>query len=64
VSRPAGPPADDPPGVDVDDEGDIDHAAPGRDIGVSRPREFHPRPLSEPDVNLSVHPAPIIQSTT
>jgi hypothetical protein len=31
---------------------------------VSRPKEFHPRPLSEPDVNLSVHPAPIIQSTT
>jgi len=31
---------------------------------VSRPREFHLRPLSEPDVNLSAHPAPIIQSTT
>jgi len=29
--------------------------------GLSRPREFHPRPLRKPDVNLSVHPAPIIQ---
>jgi hypothetical protein len=29
---------------------------------VSRPKEFHLRPLSEPDVNLSAHPAPIIQS--
>jgi hypothetical protein len=28
---------------------------------VSGPREFHPRALSEPDVNLSAHPAPIIQ---
>jgi len=31
--------------------------------GLSRPREFHPRPLREPDVNLSAHPAPIIQTT-
>jgi hypothetical protein len=28
---------------------------------VSSPREFHPEALSEPDVNLSAHPAPIIQ---
>src|ERR1700747_570383 len=27
---------------------------------VSRPKEFHLRPLSEPDVSLSAHPAPII----
>ena len=27
---------------------------------VSRPREFHPQPLPEPDVTLSRHPAPII----
>ena len=27
---------------------------------VSRPREFHPRPLAEPDVSLSTHPAPVI----
>ena len=30
----------------------------GNDLGVSRPKEFHPRPLAEPDVNLSAHPAP------
>jgi hypothetical protein len=28
---------------------------------VSRPREFHPQPLAEPDVTLSRHPAPIIE---
>jgi hypothetical protein len=32
------------------------------DIAVSSPRESHPQALSEPDVNLSAHPAPIIQS--
>jgi hypothetical protein len=31
---------------------------------VIRPEEFHLRPLAEPDVNLSAHPAPIIQPTT
>ena len=36
--------------------------APGcADVRVSRPWEFHPRPLAEPDVSLSTHPAPIIQ---
>jgi hypothetical protein len=33
-------------------------------IRVSRPKEFHLRPLSEPDVNLSAHPAPITQPKT
>lgn len=33
----------------------------GMDIRVSRPRESHPQSLSEPDLNLSAHPAPIIQ---
>ncbi|MBP7331204.1 MAG: cadherin-like beta sandwich domain-containing protein [Firmicutes bacterium] len=28
---------------------------------VSSPGEFHPKALSEPDLNLSAHPAPIIQ---
>jgi hypothetical protein len=28
---------------------------------VSRPREFHPEPLAEPCVNLSIYTAPIIQ---
>ncbi|MCL4490767.1 MAG: HD domain-containing protein [Nitrospirae bacterium] len=36
-------------------------AASIHDIGVSRPGESHPQPLAEPDVNLSAHPAPIIQ---
>ena len=31
------------------------------DYKVSGPREFHPRALAEPDMNLSTHPAPIIQ---
>jgi len=30
---------------------------------VSSPGELHPQALSEPDVNLSAHPAPIIQPT-
>ena len=34
------------------------------EVGVSRPKEFHLRPLAEPDVNLSAHPAPIIHPTT
>jgi len=28
---------------------------------VSSPGGFHPQALSEPDLNLSIHPAPIIQ---
>ena len=28
---------------------------------VSRPEEFHPKPLAEPCVNLSIYTAPIIQ---
>jgi hypothetical protein len=28
---------------------------------VSRPGESHPQALSEPDMNVSAHPAPIIQ---
>ena len=31
------------------------------DEKVSRPGESHPQALSEPDVNVSAHPAPIIQ---
>ena len=39
VRCPAGSPADDPPGVDVDDEGDVDEPGPGRDIGkISQPQ--------------------------
>ncbi len=33
----------------------------GASLRVSRPGEFHPQPLAEPDMNVSAHPAPIIQ---
>jgi hypothetical protein len=36
----------------------------GLETVVSRPKGFHLQPLAEPDVNLSAHPAPIIQLTT
>ena len=26
-------------------------------LAPSRPREFHPEPLTDPDLNLSIHPA-------
>jgi hypothetical protein len=42
-------------------EGDVEHPVQGV---VSRPEGFHLQPLAEPDVNLSAHPAPIIQLTT
>ena len=32
-------------------------------LRVSSPRESHPQALPEPDVNLSIHPAPIVQSS-
>jgi len=56
-------PADDVAAEDVQDDVQIVVGPLGRplELGVSRPREFHPRPLREPDVNLSAHPAPIIQ---
>ena len=47
---PAGPPTDDPPGVCVDDEGDIDEAGPGRDIGKIR----EPQTVWSGSVELSV----------
>ena len=53
---PAGPPTDDPPGVCVDDEGDIDEAGPGRDIGKIR----EPQTVWSGSVELSVH---VIQRT-
>ena len=33
----------------------------GFSLKESSPGEFHPQALAEPDVNLSAHPAPIIQ---
>ena len=41
VRRPAGPPADDPPSIGIDHEGDVDEPGPGRDIGEVR----HPQPF-------------------
>ena len=48
LRRPAGSPADDPPGViSVDDEGDIDEAGPRRDVGEIRvPQYSVPRSVS------------------
>ena len=59
-------PADDLAAEDVEDQVEVEEHAPDRagHPGVSRPEELHLRPLSEPDVNLSAHPAPIIQPTT
>ena len=31
-------------------------------VKSSRPRDFHPQPLTEPDVSLSAHPALVIRS--
>ena len=33
MSCPAGPPTDDPPGIGIDDECDVDEPRPGRDVG-------------------------------
>src|SRR3954466_10899416 len=49
--------------VAVDRTIQIAPAAPDFQIRVSRPEGFHLQPLAEPDVNLSAHPAPIIQPT-
>ena len=32
-----------------------------KSLKSSRPGESHPQPLTDPDVNLSIHPAPIVQ---
>jgi hypothetical protein len=52
VGRPGDPPSDDPPREGVDDEGDVDEALPGRDVGeVRQPEGVRPR---RPE--LPVHP--------
>jgi hypothetical protein len=44
MRRPAHPPADDPAGIGVDDEGDVDEARPGRDVGeVGEPQHVRRR---------------------
>ena len=50
MRRPAGAPADDPAGVGVDDEGDVDKARPGRDVGEVR----HPKPVRRWSTELAV----------
>jgi hypothetical protein len=41
MRRARGPPAHDPAGVGIDDEGDVDEAGPGRDIGeVGEPQDI------------------------
>jgi hypothetical protein len=39
----------------------LDYTVKRFDARVSSPEELHPQALSEPDLNLSAHPAPIIQ---
>ena len=50
MGRPAGPPADDPPSIGIDDEGDVDEPRPGRDRGEVR----HPEPVRRWRVELAV----------
>src|SRR5690606_5559532 len=50
MRRPAGPPANDPPGISVDDEGDVDEPRPGRDISEVR----HPEPVRRWRMELAV----------
>src|SRR5271170_1746711 len=57
-------PSDDPARPGVENDREVEKAGQRGQEGVSRPKEFHLRPLSEPDVNLSAHPAPIIHPTT
>ena len=58
VGRALTPPADDPPGEGVDDEGDVDEAGPGRDIGeVGHPQRVRPRRLELPVDPSSGHGA-------
>ena len=56
VRCPAGSPADDPPGVGVDDEGDVDEPGPGRDID----KISQPQTVGRGSMELSVH---LIQRT-
>src|SRR5579863_8987886 len=51
MRRPAGSPADDPPRIGVDDEGDIDEAGPSRDVG----KIGQPEPIRRRSVELSIH---------
>ena len=52
MGGPADPPADDPSGEGVDDEGHVDEALPGRDVGEVR----QPERVRARCVELPVHP--------
>lgn len=54
MGRPRHPPTNDPPSIGVDDEGDIDEARPGRDIGEVR----DPEPVGRRRVE---HPVDMVQ---
>ena len=43
----------------IDGPPKIDALTPNGDEESSSPEESHPQALTEPDVNLSIHPAPI-----
>ena len=64
VDRAADCIADHPSRPGVEDHRNIDKAIDDGDVRVSRPKGFRLRPLAEPDVNLSTHPAPIIHPKT
>ena len=51
VRRTADPPADDAPGIGVDDEGDVGEARPGGDVGEVR----QPQPVGRWRMKLAVH---------
>lgn len=52
MGRPAGPPTDDPAGVAIDDESDIDEPRPGRDVGEVRHPQHVRRWREEPTVDV------------
>lgn len=52
MGRPAGPPTDDPPGVCIDDEGDVHEPRPGRDVGKVRHQQHVQRWRVEPAIDV------------
>jgi len=56
-------PTHDFPGEQIDQHRQVRELFSKSKVGLSRPGEFHPQPLREPDVNLSAHPTPITRTT-
>ncbi len=50
MRRPAGSPANDPPGIGIDNEGDVNEARPGGDICEIR----HPQPIGRGRIELPI----------